>query len=85
MAGSTWMSPDEYYSGFDLEDYMTTHAGRQTALNVANISGDIALSKFLLSKGADPSIQPVHMDLIEEFPYRGEFWAVNGEEQSSSK
>ena len=74
MAASTWMPLEEYSSSFDLNAYMTINAGGQTALNVAKISGDNTLAKFLLDRGADPTIQPVNREPIEEFEYRGEYW-----------
>lgn len=58
--------------GMALDHYQLTSNGGQTALNVAQISCDAKLAKFLISRGANRDIQPVNPDLIEEFPYVGD-------------
>jgi hypothetical protein len=74
MSVSTWRRPDYFTNELTVDQFMLMHAGGQTALNVAQISGDMALAEFLISKGADPNIQPVDNEFVEEFPYLGEFW-----------
>lgn len=74
MSASTWADPSSFVAGFTLEQYMLVNAGGQTALNVAQISGDMVLAEFLLSKGANPAIEPLNKEPVEEFQYMGEYY-----------
>jgi ankyrin repeat protein len=55
-----------------VNPYLNANSGSQTALNVAQISGDERLAKWLLERGVDPSIKPIDRNLIEGYPYLGE-------------
>jgi ankyrin repeat protein len=46
--------------------------GGQTALNVALISNDAALTRWLIERGADTNVVPIDGNLIEEYPYLGD-------------
>ena len=67
ISASTWLEPSELIPGYTMDMMMLSNSGGQTALNVAQIWGDMELERFLISKSANQSIQPVNTERVEEY------------------
>lgn len=75
MSASTWKDPSSFTQSLGLGMGMRhLGGGGQTALNISQILGDSELTDFLIKRGANPDIEPLRKDLVEEFVYTGEHW-----------